>query len=60
MTSMVVCPDTPYNGTYLFVENVTGDTAKTPMPVFNARCARMAKADLKRARLLLSMGKCAC
>ena len=32
---MVVCPDTPYNGTYLF-ENASGDTAKYPMPVFKA------------------------
>ena len=32
---IVVCPDTPYNGTYLF-ENTTGDTAKNPMPVFKA------------------------
>lgn len=30
---IVVCPDTPYNGTYLF-ENASGDTAKNPLPVF--------------------------
>jgi len=32
---IVVCPDTPYNGVYLF-ENTAGDTAKNPMPVFKA------------------------
>lgn len=30
---VVNCPDKPYNGIYFF-ENVTGDTAKNPMPVF--------------------------
>ncbi len=30
---VVNCPDKPYNGVYFF-ENVSGDTAKTKMPVF--------------------------
>lgn len=30
---VVNCSDKPYNGVYFF-ENVTGDTAKNPMPVF--------------------------
>src|SRR5437773_153684 len=30
---VVVCPDKPYNGTYVF-ENVNGDTAKDEMPIF--------------------------
>lgn len=30
---MVSCPDKPHNGVYLF-ENITGDTAQNPMPVF--------------------------
>lgn len=32
---VVNCPDKPYNGVYIF-ENATGDTSKTPMPVFKA------------------------
>ncbi len=30
---VVVCPDKPYNGTYVF-ENTSGDTAKNKFPVF--------------------------
>src|SRR5438477_8198812 len=30
---VVVCPDKPYNGTYVFL-NAGGDTAKNKMPVF--------------------------
>ncbi|HEX2746417.1 MAG TPA: VCBS repeat-containing protein [Verrucomicrobiales bacterium] len=32
---IVSCPDKPSNGVYLF-ENVTGDTAKNPLPAFKA------------------------